>query len=163
MYKLLLSWRYLRTRWIAMASIISVTLGVATLIVVNSVMAGFTEEMHKRLHGILSDLVLRSISIDGFPDADAHIREVQRILGPDLDGVTAVVHVPALLRIKVRGQYHMSQINLFGVDDATYAKVSDFSQFLLHPENRKQLSFLLREDGYATGREGFPPAGWRHR
>ena len=42
MYKLLLSWRYLRTRYIALASIISVTLGVATLIVVNSVMAGFT-------------------------------------------------------------------------------------------------------------------------
>ena len=31
MYKLLLSWRYLRTRWIALASIISVTLGVATM------------------------------------------------------------------------------------------------------------------------------------
>jgi lipoprotein-releasing system permease protein len=28
--------RYLRTRWIALASIVSVTLGVATLIVVNS-------------------------------------------------------------------------------------------------------------------------------
>jgi lipoprotein-releasing system permease protein len=162
MYKLLLSWRYLRTRWIAMASIISVMLGVATLIVVNSVMAGFTEEMHKRLHGILSDLVLRS-SMDGFPDAEGHMREVERILGPDVEGVTAVVHVPALLRIKVRGQYHMSQINLIGVDEATYAKVSDFSQFLLHPENRKQLSFLLREDGYAPGREDFPPAGWRHR
>ena len=38
MYKLLLSWRYLRTRWIAVASIISVTLGVATMIIVNAVM-----------------------------------------------------------------------------------------------------------------------------
>ena len=163
MYKLLLSWRYLRTRWIAMASIISVMLGVATLIVVNSVMAGFTEEMHKRLHGILSDLVLRSISIDGFADSQWHMREIRRVLGSDCEGTTAVVHVPALLRVKVRGQYHMSQINLIGVDEATYAKVSDFSQFLLHPENRKQLSFLLREDGYAPGRQDFPPAGWRHR
>ena len=42
MYKLLLCWRYLRTRYIALASIISVTLGVATMIVVNSVMDGFT-------------------------------------------------------------------------------------------------------------------------
>ena len=41
MYKLLLCWRYLRTRYIALASIVSVTLGVATMIVVNSVMAGF--------------------------------------------------------------------------------------------------------------------------
>ena len=62
MYKLLLSWRYLRTRYIALASIISVTLGVATLIVVNSVMAGFTHEMHKRMHGILSDVRYRTLS-----------------------------------------------------------------------------------------------------
>ncbi len=38
MYKYLLCWRYLRTRWIALASIVSVTLGVATMIVVNAVM-----------------------------------------------------------------------------------------------------------------------------
>ena len=50
MYKWLLSWRYLKSRYIALASIISVMLGVATLIVVNSVMAGFSAEMHDRLH-----------------------------------------------------------------------------------------------------------------
>ena len=33
MYKLLLCWRYLKTRYLAMACIISVMLGVATLIV----------------------------------------------------------------------------------------------------------------------------------
>jgi lipoprotein-releasing system permease protein len=44
MYKLLLCVRYLRTRYIALASIISVMLGVATMIVVNSVMAGFTSQ-----------------------------------------------------------------------------------------------------------------------
>lgn len=163
MYKLLLSWRYLRTRWIAMASIISVMLGVATLIVVNSVMAGFTEEMHSRLHGILSDLVVRSVSLDGMGDPERLMRTIQAIVGDDLAGMTPVVHVPALLRLKVRDQYHMSQINLIGVDEATYAKVSDFSQFLLHPENQRQLSFLLREDGYAPDRKDFPPSGWRHR
>ena len=49
MYKLILCWRYLQTRYIALASVISVTLGVATLIVVNSVMSGFTHEMQYRL------------------------------------------------------------------------------------------------------------------
>jgi hypothetical protein len=53
MYKLLLCWRYLRTRYIALASIISVMLGVATMIVVNAVMEGFTHEMQNRIHGIL--------------------------------------------------------------------------------------------------------------
>ena len=39
MYKWLLCWRYLRTRYLALVCIVSVMLGVATLIVVNSVMA----------------------------------------------------------------------------------------------------------------------------
>ena len=64
MYKSLLCWRYLRTRYIALASIISVTLGVATMIVVNAVMAGFSHEMHQRLHGILSDIVVEAISME---------------------------------------------------------------------------------------------------
>ena len=65
MYKLTLCLRYLRSRYIALASIISVMLGVATMIVVNSVMAGFQEEMYKRLHGILSDLVVEAHSQEG--------------------------------------------------------------------------------------------------
>ena len=53
MYKAFLSLRYLRTRYIAMASIVSVMLGVATMIVVNSVMKGFTSEMRGRIQGLL--------------------------------------------------------------------------------------------------------------
>ena len=58
MYKLLLCMRYLRTRYIALASIVSVMLGVATMIVVNSVMAGFSTEMRERIHGLLADVVI---------------------------------------------------------------------------------------------------------
>ena len=86
MYKLLLSWRYLRTRYIALASIISVTLGVATMIVVNSVMEGFTQEMHNRLHGILSDLVFESHSLDGLPDPQWHEEEIRKTLGDQVAG-----------------------------------------------------------------------------
>ena len=69
MYKLILCWRYLQTRYIALASVISVTLGVATLIVVNSVMSGFTHEMQYRIHGILSDLVFDGHGLEGFSDS----------------------------------------------------------------------------------------------
>ncbi len=65
MYKLLLCWRYLRTRYIALASIISVMLGVATLIVVNAVMAGCHEETLKQLHGMHSDLEVEVRSMEG--------------------------------------------------------------------------------------------------
>src|SRR5439155_22248253 len=97
MYKLLLSSRYLRTRYIALASIISVTLGVGTLIVVNGVMAGFTREMHVRLHGILSDVIIESHSMDCLVDPAWHMAEIRRVLGDRLDGMTAADHVLAIL------------------------------------------------------------------
>jgi lipoprotein-releasing system permease protein len=38
--------------------------------------------------------------------------------------------------------------------------VGDFSQYLLHPENRRALSFLLHENGYD---ERLPESGWEQR
>ena len=63
MYKLLLCWRYLRTRYLALVCIVSVMLGVATLIVVNSVMGGFSTKLRERLHGLLSDVVIESLRL----------------------------------------------------------------------------------------------------
>src|SRR6516165_1551488 len=69
-YKLLLCWRYLLTRYLALACIVSVLLGVATLIVVNSVMGGFSKKLKDRLHGLLSDVIIESRSFEGFPDPE---------------------------------------------------------------------------------------------
>jgi lipoprotein-releasing system permease protein len=148
MYKLLLCWRYLRTRYIALASIISVMLGVATMIVVNAVMEGFTHEMQERIHGILSDLVFESVSLDGFPDADRRMAEIRKAAGPYIEGMSPTVHIPAMLGYSVGNQYITKQITMIGVDEATYATVSDFGQFLQHPANRKQLDFQLKDAGY---------------
>src|SRR5438270_9800519 len=70
MYKTLLCWRYLRTRYLALACIVSVMLGVATLIVVNSVMSGFSTKLRERLHGLLSDVVIESFDMEGFDDPE---------------------------------------------------------------------------------------------
>ncbi|MBM4020714.1 MAG: ABC transporter permease [Planctomycetes bacterium] len=173
MYKLLLCWRYLRTRWIALASVISVTLGVATMIVVNAVMAGFSHEMQTRIHGILSDLVFESHSLSGFQDPAWHMEEIRRAAGDDVVGMTPTVAVPAMLNYQVRGQWITRQVMLIGIDEATHAGVSDFGRYLQHPANRGQLSFELREGGYDTvdsqagGEEPTRPAlegaGWPHR
>lgn len=164
MYKLLLSWRYLRTRYIALASIISVTLGVATLIIVNAVMAGFTAEANKRLNGILSDIVFESPSLNGFPNPELHAQQIRAVVGDDLAGLTTTIHVPAMLNIPMdNGQYLTRQVNLIGIDKDTYAQVGDFGQYLLHPANRKKLSFELRESGYGPHRADFPEAGWKYR
>jgi lipoprotein-releasing system permease protein len=150
MYKLVLCWRYLRTRYIALASIISVMLGVATMIVVNAVMEGFTHEMQDRIHGVLSDIDFESISLNGCPDADRWMREIRRVAGVDIAGMSPTVQVPALLSYNVNGQPITKQILVIGVDAATYNSVSDFGQYLQHPANRNRLDFELKHGGYDT-------------
>ena len=148
MYKLLLCWRYLRTRYIALASIISVMLGVATMIVVNAVMEGFTHEMQERIHDVLSDVVFESQSLDGFPDAERRMQEINKVAGQYIAGLSPTVHIPALLNYSVGNQEMTKQITVIGVDEKTYGSVSDFGQFLQHPANRKQLDFNLKDGGY---------------
>jgi lipoprotein-releasing system permease protein len=175
MYKLLLCWRYLRTRYIALASVVSVTLGVATMIVVNAVMAGFSHEMQTRIHGILSDIVFESHSLSGFQDPAFHMDEIKKAAGDQIAGMTPMVAVPAMLSFQVRGQWVTRQIMFIGIDEATHAGVSDFGRYLQHPENRRQLSFALRDGGYdtvdsqsdaakpAVTRPALEGAGWQHR
>jgi lipoprotein-releasing system permease protein len=177
MYKLLLCWRYLRTRWIALVCVASVMLGVATMIVVNAVMAGFAHEMQTRIHGILSDLVFESHSLSGFQDPRWHMEEIARAAGDDVVGMTPTVAVPAMLSFQVRGQWLTRQVMFIGIDPATHAVVSDFGKYLQHPDNRRQLSFDLRDGGYDTAdsqagdvaaggaatRPAMADAGWPHR
>src|SRR3984885_9679141 len=102
MYKLLLCWRYLRTRYLAMVCIISVMLGVATLIVVNSVMNGFSFKLRDRLHGLLADVVIESRGLDGFPNANEHMKNIRKSpIGDRIEAMTATVEVFAMLQYRV--------------------------------------------------------------
>ncbi|WP_153557523.1 ABC transporter permease [Roseimaritima sediminicola] len=148
MYRWLLCFRYLRTRYIALASVISVTLGVGTLIVVNAVMSGFSAEMHDKMQSLASDIVIESHASNGLPNPQAHLEEIQRLLGDQLAGYSFSVHTPAMLAVEHNGQVIRHQVNLTGLDTNTYASVTDFGKYLLHPENRQRVQFRLRDDGY---------------
>ncbi|HZZ73006.1 MAG TPA: ABC transporter permease [Pirellulales bacterium] len=175
MYKQLLCWRYLRTRWIAIASIISVTLGVATMIVVNSVMSGFSHEMQKRMRGIYADLLVEAQSMDGMHDARWHKEQIRQIAGDQIEAMSATVVVPAMLsyRAGASGQWINRQINFIGVEEDSVGAVSDFGKYLQHPANREQLRFALRDGGYdlrdhnagpdSPERPGMDKAGWGWR
>ena len=175
MYKLLLCWRYLRTRYIALVCIISVMLGVGTLIVVNSVMAGFSSELQSRMNDVMGDVILESRSIDGVPDAEAHMRIIKEAAGDKVVGMTPIVELPALMYIDLGGGFITKQVMLLGIDEQSFPTVSNASKFLQHPENRKQLSFALRDGGYDQYdhtiedpakirlRSGMEDAGWEYR
>ena len=163
MYRWLLCFRYLRTRYIALASIISVTLGVATLIVVNSVMAGFSAEMHDRLHGLASDVMIECHASHGMPDPEAHLREIKKVCGDQIAATSVSVNVPAMLGIEFNNQKIARHVQLIGLEPEAYDNVSDFGKYLLHPKNQTDASFELRKGGYAPGREHFPDSGWMYR
>jgi len=81
--------------------------------------------------------------------------------------------VPAMLSFQHGGNWVTRQVQLIGIDQQTHALVSDFGKYLQHPDNRGQLSFALRQDGYDTRdhqagpgapeRSQMAEAGWAHR
>src|ERR1700712_6031806 len=94
--------RYLRARKgerfvsiIAIFSLIGIALGVATLIVVTSVMSGFQVELVSRILGVNGHVTVQAYAgqkIDGFPALVSGIREL-----PGVTSVTPVLDGQALL------------------------------------------------------------------
>ncbi len=146
MYKYLLCWRYLRTRYIALASVISVMLGVATMIVVNSVMAGFSDKMRDRLHGVLADLVVESASMDGFDNFEEVMARVQEAGGDDVLAMAPTMETPGILKYRVGSGSMTRPVQIIGVRAAERARTGDFAEFLFDEKGEKvEPSFQVPE------------------
>jgi len=130
MYKLLLCSRYLRTRYIALASIISVMLGVATMIVVNSVMAGFSTQMRDRIHGILADMVFEVNGTDGAPNPEATMAKLRKVAGKYIESMSPVVEIYGMVSFQWRGQYITKTVTLIGIEPESKAKVGVLASHL---------------------------------
>lgn len=149
MYKYLLCWRYLRTRYIALASIISVMLGVATMIVVNSVMAGFSGKMRDRLHGVLADVAVDGTSFKGFDNPDEVIAVIKRVGGDRVVALTPVVETVGLLNIEYRGHTLTRQVSIIGIDPKGRSAVGDFAAFVVGEDGKTKApdpSFEVTEE-----------------
>ncbi len=143
MYKYLLCWRYLRTRYIALASIISVMLGVATMIVVNSVMAGFADTMRNRLHGVLADVVVESIDFDGFRRPDEIMQLIKNVGGDRVVAMAPTVETPGMLTIVTNGGQTISRpVQIIGIDPASRTKTGSFADYLFAQKRRGEKEAL---------------------
>lgn len=145
MYKFLLANRYLRTRFIALASVISVTLGVATLIVVNSVMSGFSGQMKERIRGIMSDVMVEAFSMDGVRDPRGLMAEVRRIVGDSIVEMTPVVEIPGMMCFDWMGQKTYRPVTLIGIDLQSKDLVSPLRGYLLSRQSVYENDELVRE------------------
>ena len=132
MYKLLLCWRYLLTRYLALVCIVSVMLGVATLIVVNSVMAGFSTKLRERLHGVLSDIVIQSWDYTGFDDPQGKMDQIRADpeLNSRIEAMTPTIEIFAMLQFSVNGTPIVRAVRLIGIDPEGRARLGGFAEYL---------------------------------
>jgi len=130
MYQLLLCVRYLRTRYIALASIVSVMLGVATMIVVNSVMSGFATEMRTRINGILADIIIETHSYDGEPNSAELMKLARRTAGDQIEAMTSTVQVFGLMHFSRGGQWIPRPVELVGIEPESKSQVGPFVEHL---------------------------------
>lgn len=131
MYKLLLATKYLKTRMIAFVSIISVTLGVATMIVVNSVMAGFSGEMQDRLRGLLSDVAITTHNSDGFQDPAELLKIITESVGSEVVATTPTVEMWGMMSFHIMGQEEQRPVRIVGILPEGKNQVSPLAHYLL--------------------------------
>ena len=150
MYILLLCMRYLRTRYLALACIISVMLGVATLIVVNSVMNGFSTKLRDRLHSLLSDLVIEAQGLEGFGDVEGKMERIRKdpFLKDLIEAMTPTMEVFAMLQYErwQDGRRITRPVHLVGIDVRTKDQTGEFKKHLVKGRDLPQATFDLPAD-----------------
>jgi lipoprotein-releasing system permease protein len=130
MYITLLCKRYLQTRFIALASIISVMLGVATMVVVNSVMTGFSTQMKDRLHALLADVVIETHGMDGVEDPEEQMSMARMVAGDQIVAITPSIEVFGLMSFNYGGLPVTQPVTLIGIDPVGKSKVGPLTDFL---------------------------------
>jgi len=156
-YKLLLCWRYLLTRYLALVCIVSVMLGVATLIVVNSVMAGFSTKLRERLHGLLSDIVIEAHDFQGFGNPEGKIALIQSdpFLSQRIEAMTPTLEIFGMIRFDCNTTSIARPVHIIGIDPVGRARVGGFAEHLLL--NKGQPSFELSHEALQHHRMLHPP------
>src|SRR5262245_41740780 len=105
-------------------------LGVGTLIVVNSVMNGFSTKLQERLHGLLSDIVIESQTMDGFADPQGKMAMIRNDpwLSEHIVAMTPTLEVFAMLQFRWEGQPMTRTIHLIGVEPEGRASIGGFTE-----------------------------------
>jgi lipoprotein-releasing system permease protein len=156
-YKLLLCWRYLLTRYLALVCIISVMLGVATLIVVNSVMAGFSTKLRERLHGLLSDIVVEARDFQGFANPEGKMALIQSdpFLSQRIEAMTPTLEIFGMIEFNCNGSPIARPVHIIGIDPVGRARVGGFAEHLML--HKGQPSFELSPQALEHQRLLHPP------
>jgi lipoprotein-releasing system permease protein len=130
-YKLFLTLRYLRKRRIAYFAVAAVSLCVAMVLVVMSVMGGWLEQVKTRARGLLGDVMVDNQQHAGFPLYQEFIDEVSR--WPEIKRATPVVYSAGLMVVPLGGELSRSvYVNVAGIRLQDVYEVNAFKQGLFY-------------------------------
>jgi lipoprotein-releasing system permease protein len=125
-YRRFIAFKYLSSRFITFAALLTVACGVALLIVILSVMEGFRTDLEDRIRGISADIRVASKSFIGLKDAQAVAAKIQAV-----SGVRSVVpYVETLAMSRIRGESDFEYFSLQALDLAREAEVGSLSEYL---------------------------------
>ncbi len=145
MYRTVLCFRYLMSRFLTLVATGGVFLGVGALVVTVAVMSGFVKGAREACRGGLADVIVDS-DITGFPHYDELADEIEK--HPNVAATTPVVHLFGMVRITpdpATGYDTDSVVSrpcaLYGVRPAEFAKVGKFSAYLQQQAGAERPSF----------------------
>ncbi len=124
MYKIFLAWRYLLSRKIILLAIGGIAVGVMALIVVTSVMGGFSKEMMERIKGTSAHLNVTSQESYFIGDAPKIMEVIKKV-----DGVTA--YAPRLEWGAILGG-GSNFVQIIGIEPRMENQVNKYEKYLLH-------------------------------
>jgi len=127
-YKWFFAWRYLHTKLIALFGVASVTLCVAMVLVVLSVMGGFLDTVRERSRGLHSEIVLSGRSMQGFPFYEEFEGYLAEHLPHVVRATTPEIYSYGIFRVKDTPFTKMCQV--MGIRLQDYVKVNDFGNGL---------------------------------
>jgi len=130
MYKWFLAWRYLHTKLIALFGVAAVSLCVAMVLVVLSVMGGFLDTIRLRSKGLHGEILLDSGSLQGFPLYDEFIAYLDAHLPEVVNVATPVIYNYGLFRVPETKETTAARV--FGIRLDEYIRVNDFGRGLYY-------------------------------
>jgi lipoprotein-releasing system permease protein len=150
-YLLFLSFRYLRSRFSALAALLSVTFGVAVILIARSIMGGYVDELREIIRGQESHMTVtgpRPYSLTRVARLEKTIRGV-----PNVAAASPFVDALAMYR-----GANLKPCRLRGIIPETEPLVSSMGRNLLREEELDRVLARVGVDR-STGADGQPQAG----
>ena len=144
-YQLYLSMRYLRSRFSAIAALLSITFGVAVVLILRAIMGGYIHELEQLIRGQEADLLVIGPNRYGIDDVTG-LEELVRSL-PEVEATAPFVDSFGMVRTD-----DFTPCQLRGIQPSDQARVSPLGDYILQPEELSSVLALLNDSSIEDDR-----------